>query len=359
MPPRPKSRSKKKKAKKPVVVEVPDEFDEMDLEQLKREMIKQRAKLADIRRNRNYYLRERNQFAEFNNIVHQEVVKTRAHIRNIETQMERMQETHRSDIKIYLQKVIHLEYEHANNVDQVEREAFGARQEDEEGHLSKKDELKREKLALKAELEEDERKYELEIKSLRESEASQMVKLKLAFEAQYQDMKQKSEERLNELKADMELRRKMEIHEIEERKNRHINDLLANHEKAFSLMRKYYNSITRDNLELIRALNDEIDLLNAKHEKNKQLSKDIAEKNIPLAEKLEEAQSEVDKLMNDLKNYQKQKASLKHARAGLAVMEEQQKEMEANHRALQDSYVVSVCRDVRIRPFLLTCLLPF
>lgn len=46
----------------------------------------------------------------------------------------------------------------------------------------------------------------------------------------------------------------MEIHEIEERKNAHINDLMDNHEKAFNEMRDYYNSITRDNLALIKSL---------------------------------------------------------------------------------------------------------
>ena len=41
------------------------------------------------------------------------------------------------------------------------------------------------------------------------------------------------------------LNRKMEIHEIEERKNKHINDLMDNFEKAFTDMRNYYNSITQ------------------------------------------------------------------------------------------------------------------
>ncbi len=47
----------------------------------------------------------------------------------------------------------------------------------------------------------------------------------------------------------------MEIHEIEERKNRHINDLMINHERNFNEMRNYYNSITQDNLDLIKQLN--------------------------------------------------------------------------------------------------------
>lgn len=42
----------------------------------------------------------------------------------------------------------------------------------------------------------------------------------------------------------------MDIHEIEERKNLHINDLMKNHEKAFGQMKAYYNDITNDNLKV-------------------------------------------------------------------------------------------------------------
>jgi len=56
------------------------------------------------------------------------------------------------------------------------------------------------------------------------------------------------------LKVDLELRRKVEIHEIEERKNQHINELLFNHQEAFDEIKAYYNDITHDNLLLIKSL---------------------------------------------------------------------------------------------------------
>ena len=54
------------------------------------------------------------------------------------------------------------------------------------------------------------------------------------------------------LKEELELRTKVEIHEIEERKNQHINELMKNHQEAFKEMKDYQNDITRENLELIR-----------------------------------------------------------------------------------------------------------
>lgn len=53
------------------------------------------------------------------------------------------------------------------------------------------------------------------------------------------------EARLKMLESDLELRRRVEVHEVEERKNQHINDLIRNHQKAFSQMKSYYNDITR------------------------------------------------------------------------------------------------------------------
>lgn len=47
---------------------------------------------------------------------------------------------------------------------------------------------------------------------------------------------------------------RMEISEVEERKNSHISDLVKHHEKAFNEMKNYYNDITLNNLALISAL---------------------------------------------------------------------------------------------------------
>ena len=60
------------------------------------------------------------------------------------------------------------------------------------------------------------------------------------------------------LRDDLELRRKVEILEIEERKNNHINELMKKHEKAFGEIKNYYNDITHNNLDLIKSLKEEV-----------------------------------------------------------------------------------------------------
>ena len=75
---------------------------------------------------------------------------------------------------------------------------------------------------------------------------------------------QSYEEKMQRLEAELELWLKVEIHEIEERKNQHINDLMMNHERAFWDMKDFYTDITKENLELIRIHRTKLEEINAR-----------------------------------------------------------------------------------------------
>jgi hypothetical protein len=338
-------KKKGSKKKEPEVV-VRDEFDDMDLECLTEEVKRATAKLNEIRRNRNYYLIERDQVQQFYEIVNEEVTKTESHIRNIESQMEKMQDTHRNDIRIYLQKVIHLEYEHANNVDFVQNMGEKERADEEAKHYQIKTENKKSKLQLKQELRVQEAQTVEKIKNAKEREQKEIKIYRDTFEENHQKLIESYETRLRELMDDLELRRKMEIHEIEERKNRHINDLMAKFEHSFTEMRTYYNSITQDNLALIKSLNDEIYDLKVKHAQNEKAMEEIERKNAMLSEPLEATQKEVKKLELQLQNFDKDKASLKHARNRLAAAEELSKDLAMKQNRLGKMYeeVTNECK---------------
>lgn len=64
------------------------------------------------------------------------------------------------------------------------------------------------------------------------------------------------EDKMRALDRELHLRMKVEIHEVEERKNQHINDLMVNHENAFREMKQYYNDITKENLDIIKQLQE-------------------------------------------------------------------------------------------------------
>lgn len=74
-------------------------------------------------------------------------------------------------------------------------------------------------------------------------------------------LEERYEHELVDLQSKLFLKKKVEIHEIEERKNQHINDLLRNHDLAFLELKQYYNDITEDNLNLIKDLMQDISIL--------------------------------------------------------------------------------------------------
>lgn len=68
------------------------------------------------------------------------------------------------------------------------------------------------------------------------------------------EIEAKYSKKMQVLRDELDLRRKTEIHEVEERKNNQISELMKNHEKAFSEIKNYYNDITLKNLALISLL---------------------------------------------------------------------------------------------------------
>merc|ERR1712028_289087 len=177
-----------------------------------------------------------------------------------------------------------------------------------------------------------------EIKQLKAAYDKNVRKVREEFERGLEGLNSRQGERLQQSKEDLELRRKVDIHEIEERKNLHINDLMKNHEKAFGQIKNYYNDITHDNLKLIRSLQDEVKDMKKKAAANQKLMHDISQENKRLSEPLAAALEDVQALRHELKDKEKDMLSLRNAKARLAMLEEQAKKLAEDHKQMEDEY---------------------
>lgn len=260
----------------------------------------------------------------------------------MEAQMERMQETHRNDIRVYLQRVVHLEYEHSNNLEAISTVADRVKAAELQEHQRTKALLQRARLHLKQEVEVEERQYEEEVQNEREKQKNQVEKMQERFEKDYRELEEVYEKRLEELKEELELRRKVELHEVEERRNTHINVLIWNHEAKFEEMRAYYNAITRDNLGLIQSLISRIEELRARQAKNEQEVDSLDRSNRQIKAPLDATEQQLKALAQKLQSYQKDKASLRQARARRAVLQRQVNETAERLRAMQAEYTETV-----------------
>jgi len=177
-----------------------------------------------------------------------------------------------------------------------------------------------------------------DIKLLQSGLAKNLAKLRETFDANHNVLIQKYDDLKDKLYQDLELRRKVEIHEVEERKNQHINELLFNHQEAFDQIKAYYTDITNDNQQLIKSLKEEIAQMKDREKQNQEkmllLTADNKNLTEPLAEKVRVRQG----LEEQLKTYPKDKMALRNLKARSIQLEERAKEAKGEYRSIEEKF---------------------
>merc|ERR1719498_1237439 len=163
-------------------------------------------------------------------------------------------------------------------------------------------------------------------------------KLRETFEQNHRQLESQYEEQVEQLRIDLELKAKVEVHEIEERKNQHINELLFNHQEAFDEIKTYYNDITHDNLQLIRELKDEITGMREREKTNQKRMQLLTQENKDLSEPLLKKQEEQRELEERLKSYTKDKMALKNLKAHNKQLEERIGEAKSDYRGTEEKF---------------------
>ena len=143
----------------------------------------------------------------------------------------------------------------------------------------------------------------------------------------------------DKLKEELELRLKVEIHEIEERKNQHINDLMQNHQEAFKEMKEYYNDITRENLELIKMHKEKLVDIRAQIETNQKSVDQLRLKMEELQKPLAKAKHNRDILKKQLATYDKDEMALRNAKARLKVLKKRVKDIKSDRKELEQKFI--------------------
>ena len=170
--------------------------------------------------------------------------------------MQTEEETHNTLVISHLQKVQHHEYEHQENITNVKVEGAEIMAEEDTHHSRRESENRNGKTNKKEDYERNDQANISEIESEQKRHMGELESMETELEQQKKTLIHGYENKLNELQKELALRMKVEIHEIEERKNQHINDLMENHEKAFREMKQYYNDITKENLDIIKQLQE-------------------------------------------------------------------------------------------------------
>lgn len=199
-----------------------------------------------------------------------------------ENVLSTIEESHQIEIKTYLQKLKQLDFENERNLTIIDQQAQEELEKESEHHEGRLNDLKKEKQELKENLVKNQQEGIKEI-SKKEQKIKNILETRKSTHAQdLKDYEQRYEENLDQLQKDLDLKIRVELHEIEERKNFHINELIRNHEKAFEELKQFYSYITVENLNLIKNQKEELAACKMRHESNQKKFAFLKEKNIAL-----------------------------------------------------------------------------
>lgn len=135
------------------------------------------------------------------------------------------------------------------------------------------------------------------------------------------------EHKLKELAAELELRMKVEIHEIEERKNQHINELMLSHEASFKDMKTYNNEITKENLELIRMHKDKLSEIKENIATSQQMCEHLKEQCDKMKIPLKDEERKLEILKRNLQTFDKDKMAKQNAEGRFKDLRERVKDI--------------------------------
>ncbi|KAJ4459057.1 putative component of dynein regulatory complex [Paratrimastix pyriformis] len=218
---------------------------------------------------------ERDKVNQYWNVARKEVGLLKARLKNVETEMEQDKEDHRAETRSspglsspspapppppppppppqqVEQKVTADLDRHEGELKRVELEKETLLKLASDLHETTTEKLKKEKKGLKEAYADMEGEFISQVTGQKVQENAEM--LSKSLDAELAALQRRLEEKLERLRLDLDLRRKVELREIEERKNRHINELLRRHRAAFAEAKSFYNEITRSNLRMIRSL---------------------------------------------------------------------------------------------------------
>lgn len=252
--------------------------------------------------------------------------------------MELLEDNHRVELRVYQQKVKHLEYEHRNNIKAIIQDGTGLLEVEQSTHEDREREMLRVKDQLKYEQMDLELANANKVAEVRQQHDKQLAKLRQQFEDGLGELVTRCEERVVQLQSDLELRRRVEVHEVEERKNQHINDLIKNHKKAFTQMKTYYNDITGGNLKLIKNLQSQVEESKERAVNNKKALLEYVQENQKLSEPLSEVSAEIAELQTALKERTKDQMALSNANSRYAAIGKTSSTMRQKLNQLETEY---------------------
>lgn len=324
---------------------------EMTREQLEQHVARLRQEMEREREERNFFQLERDKLRTFWEITRQQLEENRAELRNKDREMEEKVEEHQGQANIFKQKVKHLLYEHLNNIAELKAEGMVSLKITQEAFDKQEKALLEDKKRLKERIVEQQKQHQEEVRAIRMEVSESLSQARADLETAASKVEERFTNRVSELREQLELQHAMEIAEVEERKNRHISELVRSHDAAFLDMKNYYNDVTLNNLALISSLKEQMEEMKRREERMEKALKEVQKENRCLTEPMKRAKEEAAELTRQLTNYSKDKQSLAATKQSLTAAQKELQVVRWEREALEQRLAAMTAErnEVRIR----------
>ena len=299
------------------------------------------SQLLSLRSSRNFLQQESSLLLSHHNTLVATNDRTRGHLSNLQSQLERMNEAHRSELKLLSQKQQHMSYEEQATLSRITQDESKQQLIHSTAHSDSITTLNSRLMDVTIHTQHSSASDEKQLKELQDSNKKELVKLNENFDRIIDSLHSHYTNRVSELNESMALREKVECHEIEERCNRHLMGLRINYEKNYSEIKHYYQSITNDNIQLIRELQHEIVEIKQSQEKKEQQIITLVELNNQMNIPLLESNKNKTMLNIALVNYNKNKTSLSMLKKNYNLKVKQLKMLQNAYNKLNSAFIAS------------------
>ncbi|XP_069724798.1 dynein regulatory complex subunit 4 [Phaenicophaeus curvirostris] len=333
MAPKKKVGKKAKERNAPKVVDALS-LKEMNREQLKKHVEHLQQELDREREERNFFQVKHDKIHTIWEIVCQQLEEKKAELQDKKREMDEAEERHQVEIRVYKQKVKHLLSEHQENLAELKAEVTLSKKQTQEEHWVQEMKLQEDIHSLQMKLREQEQAHETLVKNMLLKQEKEITRLRMDFERQVRDIEAKYTVKMQVLRDELDLQRKLEIFEVEDRKNSHINEMLRNHKKAFNDIKTYYDDVTHQNLEHISLLKDQVEESKKRENHLRKERAGLLLQNKQLKEMSEQAQQQVSELQKKLAQYEENKDTRKNTKACLKVTQKELKDLQWEHEVL-------------------------
>lgn len=269
------------------------------------------------RKERNLLVSERDKLRILFDNTRHEINVANAVMVSSNDKLEQDEAEHLKQLKEIGQEEKYILYDHNLNLSDIKTWGEDLLDRTEAEDLQEESELLDEKRQLKVKLDEQKTAHEEALESLTNKNAEEIERLRQSQEEGLEEKEKNFKKNFATSVEYFTIKHQMEMSELEESMNTHIDQLKRNSNKRIDKIKEFFNSVTAENVQVISNLKQSVEHLR----KNRVLMSNkvgqLKRANKKLQQDVDKSNSEVKNLTRQVVNYKKDLLSLKHNKAML------------------------------------------